>query len=93
MGALVLYKLYCVDGIKRVQYGRVLHYVPKARCGQQQNQSNTTGPNKRPTTFVPCRCKANRPPKIISAAGITTGSKDGVIISNPSTAPKTEMAG
>ena len=51
------------------------------------------GPNRRPTTCVPCFCSRNKPISTINASGNTHVCSAGAMISMPSMAESTEMAG
>jgi hypothetical protein len=58
-----------------------------------RNQSTMIGPNSRPTTCVPCFWIKNRAISTISARGSTHFCSAGAMISMPSMAESTEMAG
>ena len=57
------------------------------------NHTITTGPNSAPTRPVPWRWTENRPIRITTVVGITSGRSAGVTTSRPSTAESTEIAG
>ena len=57
------------------------------------NQTSMIGPNRRPSGPVPCRWTMNRATMITRVIGITRGSIEDEIVSVPSTAESTEIAG
>ena len=57
------------------------------------NQSVITGPNRPPIRLVPQRCAANSSVKTMAAIGSTSRVKLGEVVSSPSTADRTEIAG
>ncbi len=57
------------------------------------NQTAITGPNSRPTTWLPNRCSANRPMITTAVSGTTRSATDGVTTSTPEIAERTEIAG
>ena len=63
------------------------------RIASTANQTMVIGPKNLPIPAVPCFCRANRPSKMTSVAGITAWVKAGEMTSRPSTADSTEMAG
>ena len=58
-----------------------------------RNHSSITGPNNLPNLCVPLLCIRNRPIRIATTSGTTSGAKRGVSTVRPSTADKTVMAG
>ncbi len=57
------------------------------------NHAITIGPNSVPMRPVPRLWTENRPIRIATVIGITTGRSAGVTTSRPSTAESTEIAG
>ena len=58
-----------------------------------RNQSSITGPNMLPMNVDPLRWTMNRPTKMATLIGTTTGASRGASSFKPSTALSTEMAG
>ena len=58
-----------------------------------RNQTTMTGPNSRPTTPLPSLCSTKSTTMMVTVIGTTKVSMDGSIVSIPSTAESTEIAG
>ena len=63
------------------------------RMASTPNHAHITGPNRLPTLAVPCFWIANSTTMITSVTGTMNGWSCGAMISRPSTAPSTEIAG
>ena len=58
-----------------------------------RNQTSITGPKARPMRAVPCGWTRNKATSTATESGRTYGVTEGAVISSPSKAERTEIAG
>ena len=84
-------KIHCGERACRTAGSRLIPTTPQAAI--TANQVSITGPKKDPIRPVPNRWITKSPASTTTANGTTADANEGLMISNPSAADSTEMAG